>query len=111
MTDENVTYAEMDVTLSFSVPEKPSHIDQETYEWRVMQATLDSIIDRVVIRFIDIGFNDKIVAACLLSTLSDSLAHNAILLEIPKKDLIRGVEMMFDDRIMHKASNHEAGNA
>jgi hypothetical protein len=112
MTDTETVFSEMEILVSFAVPEKPEGVDQEVYEWRVMQVTLDSIIHNVVSKFLhETGFDKKTIAACFLSTLTDCLTQEAVFLGISKEDLLHGVEMMFDDQIMGQSSDHEAGNA
>lgn len=102
----------LEVQLTFTLPDKPDSVTQEKYELVVVSTVLDTIIDGTVLRFIDDhNFSMKIVAAALLNTLATSLAHNSILLAIPKEEIIEGINRTYDHIIIETSSDHEAGNA
>lgn len=110
-TDEKII-STTELELTFGLPEKPDNVSNEKYQLTVVATVLDTLIDGVVLRFIDDhGFDTKHVAAALLNTLTTSLAHNSILLGIPKDELLRGVDMTYGHITIDSSSDHEAGNA
>jgi hypothetical protein len=114
MTNNSVEEIEsvLEVQLTFALPDKPDNVSREKYELTVVSSVLDTLIDGTVLRFIDDhGFSTKLVAAALLNTLATSLAHNSILLEIPKEEVIRGLTMTYDHITIDSSSDYEAGNA
>lgn len=114
MTNNSIEEIEnlLEVQLTFALPDKPDNVSQEKYELVVVSTVLDTIIDGTVLRFIDEhDFSTKIVAAALLNTLATSLAHNSILLAIPREEIIEGINRTYDHIIIETSSDHEAGNA
>ena len=112
MTDTEKSFSMVEMNLSFNLPEKPSHVSQIQFETGLVTGVLDSIIDRIVLKFIDNHhFDAKIVAGCLLNTLTNSLAYNAILLGITKESILDGVNNAYVYHEMNEALEHDAGNA